>query len=214
VPGCFADAKALGLCGTDYARYRRGKMPDYKPTRNHRGYEGLAAAGPRFCAAPNCGRWTEANGHCDAHAEQIRRGKDLQPIRTATRADRGCSAEGCDRLHEAHGYCSTHYAYAIGRAEIAVGGRRPVYNGEGYVRVFIPGHPNAHKTGYVLEHIAVMVELIGRPLFTDETVHHRNGVRDDNRPENLELWTSRHPKGQRVEDVVEWAREMLARYDP
>ena len=48
----------------------------------------------------------------------------------------------------------------------------------------------------------------------DETVHHRNGDRLDNRPENLELWSTAQPKGQRVEDKVAWAYALLARYDP
>ena len=59
-----------------------------------------------------------------------------------------------------------------------------------------------------------MEQQLGRPLLPDETVHHINGVRDDNRPENLELWSSSHPKGQRVEDKVEWAAEILKQYAP
>ena len=47
----------------------------------------------------------------------------------------------------------------------------------------------------------------------DETVHHRNGDRLDNRPENLELWSTAQPKGQRVEDKLAWALRPLARYD-
>jgi len=58
-----------------------------------------------------------------------------------------------------------------------------------------------------------MEQALGRKLYRDETVHHRNGVRIDNRIENLELWSKNHPAGQRVVDKIEWAKEILARYE-
>lgn len=63
------------------------------------------------------------------------------------------------------------------------------------------------------EHRAVMAECLGRPLLPNENAHHRNGNRSDNRVTNLELWTSNQPKGQRVLDLLEYAREIIALYE-
>lgn len=57
-----------------------------------------------------------------------------------------------------------------------------------------------------------MSSVLGRPLRPGENVHHKNGVKEDNRPANLELWVRHQPTGQRPEDLVAWAREILDRY--
>lgn len=85
---------------------------------------------------------------------------------------------------------------------------------DGYVKLWQPTSPNARKSGYVMEHVAVMAEHLGRPLLAGETVHHKNGIKTDNRYENLELWISRHPGGQRVSDLVKFSIETLRIYDP
>jgi len=70
-----------------------------------------------------------------------------------------------------------------------------------------------NKRFTVFQHREVMEKHLGRKLVDKENVHHINGVRDDNRIENLELWSSSQPYGQRVSDKVSWAKEILKLYE-
>lgn len=86
-----------------------------------------------------------------------------------------------------------------------LGGRRK--EGRGYILVYLGSEGGV--TRYELEHRVVMEKALGRKLRKGETVHHKNGQRDDNRLDNLELWKSKHPGGQRVQDMLSFAVSIL-----
>lgn len=100
----------------------------------------------------------------------------------------------------ANRFCSRRCLYQWNR-----GSNAPNWKGgkfidkSGYVMVRLPDHPRAKRFfgggGYVREHIVVMEQELGRSLRKDETVHHINGDRSDNRPANLEIRNGHHGKG-------------------
>ncbi len=65
------------------------------------------------------------------------------------------------------------------------GGR--ISDGRGYILLYMPDHPRATKLGYIREHIYVLEQKLGRYLEKGEIPHHINGIKDDNRPENLTI---------------------------
>ena len=87
------------------------------------------------------------------------------------------------------------------------GGRTKHHKGYIYLKT-----NNSGPTTYVFEHILVMENHLGRKLYKGENVHHINGIKDDNRLENLELWVKPQPTGIRAKDAVIWAKEILLRY--
>lgn len=162
--------------------------------------------------ADGCGRLVGdhgTRGRCAACNQKLKR--------AALKANpEPCSVEGCERKNTAPGQklCDMHrnrlrrYG-STGSIESVIGVRGQGYVKDGYRLVV---HPS---TGIqVGEHRLVMEAHLGRKLLPAESVHHRNGQRADNRLSNLELWSSSQPYGQRVEDKVAWATELLRLYAP
>ncbi|MFI8301532.1 HNH endonuclease [Streptomyces nigra] len=113
-----------------------------------------------------------------------------------------CKADGCDlpvkrnRKGVGMGLCQGHWDTSGARRRRL---ESRYYNSQGYVILKLE---DGRSLG---EHRHVMEQRLGRQLVPGETVHHKNGVRDDNRLENLELWYSPQPYGQRVEDLLRYA---------
>lgn len=124
-----------------------------------------------------------------------------------------CAHIGCTRLRSSDlRRCSTHeWRHSAGVTDEDVRRKaekgRGCVNPAGYRQISVDGH-------IVLEHRLVMSQAIGRELLEHESVHHKNGNRADNRLENLELWSKRQPPGQRVNDKVAYALEILSTYRP
>lgn len=92
---------------------------------------------------------------------------------------------------------------------MADGKRTGHTNKQGY-RVL--GFTIGGKLRGILEHRLIMEKHLGRTLKSYENIHHKNGVKDDNRLENLEVWITRQPKGQRIEDTIDWAIAYLVHH--
>jgi hypothetical protein len=113
-----------------------------------------------------------------------------------------CTVDDCERHSESSqfGMCATH-ADRFLKDHPVTGLRRSMAEGER--RVYANGYVVVKVNGRrIAEHHLVMERILGRPLWPDENVHHKNGIKDDNDPCNLELWATPQPAGQRVEDIV------------
>ncbi len=184
---CANTVHALGLCSKHYRATR-------------------SAQNGRFCDRAACDKLVFADGLCRSHYDKRRRWEILK----AERDSRLCGVDQCGRPAWSKNYCTMHYNRWKATGDPGPVGRRRGLAGSGHVSKAgyrsLPAE-KGRKGRRVLEHRAIAERLLGRPLEPWENVHHKNGVRSDNRPENLELWVKPQPAGQRPEDLVAWVVE-------
>ena len=154
--------------------------------------------------------------YCVMHLYRIRKYGEPGPAES-TKGTRGtCAIPDCGLVTEAKGLCKRHNSQR--RRGITPGTPIRTYapKGSGYIQAS-SGYRIVRRDGkQVREHRMIMEEILGRPLRPFEDVHHRNGIRHDNRPENLEVMV--RTRGQRVADLVDfivthYEAEVLSRLD-
>lgn len=167
----------------------------------------------KTCTVSDCGRRLLAKGYCSTHYRWLKEGKDFsQPVRAIGQTTDCCSVPNCDNESTGNGYCRR-----CNKRWRTWGPVQPIVNkislidSSGYER-WSKHHPLNSSGKIRYAHHVVMENHLGRPLMDGENVHHINGDRSDNRLENLELWNTSQPSGQRVVDKVAWAREILRLY--
>lgn len=222
VEGCFKPCYGGGYCSAHYNKFHK-----YGDPLGFSGWkkEIIESKDYRKCSVEGCNGLGRTKGLCPAHYQRfLRLGDPTKGGIMRFKRPPKCSVDGCDKAEVAVGYCSAHYSMFRKHGDPLQHSPRhkkwtqKIIGSSGYVLLPIKDHPNStkngsHNSGRIPEHRFIMSEFLGRPLFDNENVHHKNGDKTDNRIENLELWVVVQPKGQRPIDLIEYARGILERYE-
>lgn len=171
------------------------------------------------CIVDSCSKDKKyAIGYCPMHYQRSKKGIDLNKEPKVKNKGKTCLNPECFKEPRSRGFCKNCGRKQDKFGDPNVGKKKGKYrkksrdDGRGYVIQYDPTSIHADAAGRVAEHRKVMGDAIGRRLFDHENVHHKNGIRSDNRLENLELWSKAQPPGQRVEDKIEFYIHFLEQY--